>query len=59
MRESVFGIPIRYETWDKQDSLPLYIAGSYDFCIAYIAEKRCLIVKPVEELVTLPALKSR
>ena len=59
MRESVFGIPIRYGTWDKRDSLPLYIAGSYDFCIAYIAEKRCLIVKPVEELVTLPALKKQ
>ena len=59
MCENVFGIPIRYETWNKQDSLPLYIAGSYDFRIAYIAEKRCLIVKPVEELATLPALKKQ
>ena len=59
MRENVFGIPIRYETWNKQDSLPLYIAGSYDFRIAYIDEKRCLTIKPVEELVTLPALKKQ
>ncbi len=59
MCENVFGIPIRYETWNKQDSLPLYIAGSYDFRIAYIDEKRCLTIKPVEELVTLPALKKQ
>ena len=59
MRKNVFGIPIRYETWNKQDSLPLYIAGSYDFRIAYIDEKRCLTIKPVEELVTLPALKKQ
>lgn len=59
MRKNVFGIPIRYETWNKQDSLPLYIAGSYDFRIAYIDEKRCLTIKPVEELATLPALKKQ
>ena len=59
MRKNVFGIPIRYETWNKQDSLPLYIAESYDFRIAYIDEKRCLTIKPVEELATLPALKKQ
>ena len=59
MRENVFGIPIRYETWNKQESLPLYIAGSYNFRIAYIDEKRCLAIKPVEELATLPALKKQ
>ena len=31
MLTSVFGISIKYE----QDSLPVYIAGSYDFCTAY------------------------
>ena len=30
MRESVFGIPIKYDTWNKS-SMPLYIAGSMNF----------------------------
>ena len=59
MRESVFGVPIKYETWNKQDSLPLYIAGSYDFHRAYIADKRCIIIKPKEELAALRALKKQ
>lgn len=59
MLESIFGIPIKYEAWNKQSSLPLYIAGSYDFRMAYIADKRCVIIAPTEELVTLPALKKQ
>ena len=31
MLTSVFGISIKYEAWNHQDSLPVYIAGSYDF----------------------------
>lgn len=31
MLTSVFGISIRYEAWNRQESLPVYIAGSYDF----------------------------
>lgn len=31
MFTSVFGISIKYEAWNHQDSLPVYIAGSYDF----------------------------
>lgn len=58
MRESVFGIPIKYDTWNKS-SMPLYIAGSYEFCTAYIADKRCIMIKPKEELATLPALKKQ
>ena len=57
MRTSVFGISITYEAWNKQNSLPLYIAGSYDFHTAYIADKRCIMLTPTEELATLPALK--
>ena len=30
MLTSVFGISIKYEAWNQQDSLPVYIAGSYD-----------------------------
>lgn len=59
MLESVFGIPIKYETWNKKSSMPLYIAGNYDFCIAYISDKRCIMIRPKEELAALPALKKQ
>ena len=59
MLESIFGIPIKYEIWNKKSSMPLYIAGSYDFRTAYISDKRCIMMKPKEELVTLPALKKQ
>lgn len=36
MITSVFGISIKYEAWNQQDSLPVYIAGSYNFRTAYI-----------------------
>ena len=36
MFTSVFGISIKYEAGNHQDSLPVYIAGSYDFHTAYI-----------------------
>lgn len=39
MLTNVFGISVKYEAWDHQDSLPVYIAGSYDFRAAYIAKK--------------------
>lgn len=35
MLTSVFGISIKYEAWNQQDSLPVYTAGSYDFYTAY------------------------
>ena len=59
MRTSVFGLSIKYETWNHQDSLPIYIAGSYHFYTAYIGDKRCILLVPIEELVTLPALKKQ
>lgn len=37
MFENLFGIPIKYEIWNKQSSLPLYIANSYDFYIIVTA----------------------
>ena len=59
MITSVFGISIKYEAWNQQDSLPVYITGSYNFRTAYIGNKRCIILIPTEELVTLPALKKQ
>ena len=35
MLTSVFGISIKNEAWNHQDSLPVYIAGSYVFYTAY------------------------
>ena len=59
MLTSVFGISMKYEAWNHQDSLPVYIAGSYDFHTAYIGNRRCIMLTPTEELATLPALKSK
>ena len=59
MFTNVFGIPVKYEAWNHQDSLPVYIAGSYEFCTAYIGDKRCIMLSPTEELATLPALKKQ
>lgn len=59
MLTSVFGLPIKYEKWDKESSIPLYIAGGYEFYTAYIEDVRCIVLVPTEELVTLPALKKQ
>lgn len=59
MLESIFGLPVKYETWNKKNTMPLYIAGGYDFRTAYIADKRCIMIKPTEELAALPALKKK
>ena len=59
MLTSVFGISIKYEAWNHQDSLPVYIAGSYNFHTAYIGNRRCIMLTPTEELATLPALKKQ
>ena len=59
MLTSVFGISIRYEEWNRQDVLPVYISDSYDFYTAYIGNKRCIMLIPIEELPTLPALRKQ
>ena len=59
MLTSVFGISTKYEAWNHQDSLPVYIAGSYNFHTAYIGNRRCIMLTPTEELATLPALKKQ
>lgn len=57
MHANIFGIPIRYEKWEKESSLPLYITGSYDFQVAIIDTQKCIMLTVKEELATLPALK--
>ena len=59
MPTTVFGISIKYGAWNHKESLPVYIAVSYDFQTAYIGNKRCIMLTPTEELATLPALKKQ
>ena len=42
MLTSVFGFSVKYEAWNYQDFLPIYIAGSYDFRTAYIGKNAVL-----------------
>lgn len=59
MIEHIFGLSIRYEPWDNKSILPLYIVNSYQFYTAYIENIRCIVIKPIEELPTLPSLKKQ
>ena len=55
----IFGVPVKYESWNKQGVLPMYIAGSYDFSVAILNGCRCIVLSPTEELVTIPSLKKQ
>ena len=57
--EQVFGIKAEYDTWDKKDFLPLYIADSYKFQSMRLNSCRCILLTPIEELAGLPALKKQ
>ena len=55
--KDIFGLQVQYRSWSRIKGLPLYIAGSYKFKEAILNGARCIILSPVEELATLPALK--
>ncbi len=57
MVTNIFGIPIKYEQWNKENSLPLYISGSYDFQVAVIDTQKCIMLILKDEPATIPALK--
>lgn len=57
MIRNIFGLPVKYEVWDKLNSLSFYLRENYYFQMAYINSKRCIIIEPRDELVTTPALK--
>ena len=57
--KDIFGVQVKYESWNKQDALPMYIAGSYDFAAVILNGCRCIVLSPTEELVTIPALKKQ
>lgn len=57
--KDIFGLKVKYERWNKQGALPLYIAESYDFSVAILNGCRCIVLSPTGELVTLPGLKKQ
>ena len=57
MLANIFGIPIKYEQWNKESSLPLYIAESYAFRVAIIDTQKCIMLTLKDELATIPALR--
>ena len=59
MLSNIFGIQIKYEQWNKEDSLPLYLTDSYDFQVASIDTQRCIMLTAKDELATIPALKKQ
>ena len=59
MLTDIFGVQVKYESWNKKGALPMYIAGSYDFAVAILNGCRCIVLSPTEELVTIPALKKQ
>lgn len=56
MRENIFGISVTYAEWELKDYLPIYIMENYEVYQARIGNTRCIMLKPLEELATLPAL---
>ena len=59
MKTDIFGIPIKYEAWNKQQSLPLYIADNYTFNSTFIGEFQCVVITPLHTLATISALKKQ
>lgn len=57
MIDTVFGIPIKYEQWDKEKFLPFYMKENYSFQVAFFNDHRCIMLTIKKELATIPALK--
>ena len=58
MKTDVFGLTINYKSWDKKQSLPLYVAGNYEIDEAIVSNNRFIVMSPIGDLPTLPAMKS-
>lgn len=57
MKTDVFGMTVNYKPWDKKKSLPLYIAGNYEIDEAVVSNNRFIVMSPIGDLPTLPAMK--
>lgn len=57
MKTDVFGLTINYKPWDKKQVLPLYVAGNYEIDEAIVSNNRFIVMRPIGDLPTLPAMK--
>jgi len=57
MLTQIFGVPVKYEEWNKESSLPFYIVANYDFQVATIENRKCIMLTVKGELESTPALK--
>lgn len=57
MKTDVFGLTINYKPWDKKQALPLYVAGNYEIDEAIVSNNRFIVMRPIGDLPTLPAMK--
>lgn len=57
MKTDVFGLTINYKSWDKKQGLPLYVAGNYEIDEAIVSNNRFIVMSPIGDLPTLPAMK--
>lgn len=57
MKTDVFGLTINYKSWDKKQALPLYVAGNYEIDEAIVSNNRFIVISPIGDLPTLPAMK--
>lgn len=57
MKTDVFGLTINYKSWDKKQALPLYVAGNYEIDEANVSNNRFIVMSPIGDLPTLPAMK--
>lgn len=57
MKTDVFELTINYKSWDKKQALPLYVAGNYEIDEAIVSNNRFIVMSPIGDLPTLPAMK--
>lgn len=57
MKTDVFGLTINYKSWDKKQALSLYVAGNYEIDEAIVSNNRFIVMSPIGDLPTLPAMK--
>jgi hypothetical protein len=59
MDNEIFGLPVEYKSWDRKGLLPLNIGSAYRFKMAVIGDVRCIVLDPINDIPTLPALKKQ
>ena len=55
----VLGIETKFEPWNHETELPLYIADCYHFQGIRLDGHRCILLTPTEEMGTIPSLKKQ